>query len=121
MGVYSGLIMLGVALWYHQTAIQVNLSRAEGDKENGWKWFWIGAAAYMGGQIVGLLLNWLVIGGEIDVGIGASFGEASGGDTGLQGIVFEFIPILFALLSAFFVRRQWLLNNKIKWISKIFD
>ena len=121
MGVFSGLITFGVALWFLQTVSNINETAAVENKKNGWKWFWIGAGTYFGGFLIGYILNRmfvLSIGG-IDIGIGEGLSEASGGDTGAMAIILELAPIALGLVLAYVIRRRWLLNKKFDWSALI--
>ncbi len=112
MGAISGLIMLGIAFWFHQTTISENESKAEDQKQNAWQAFWIGAGSYFGGYLLGLFLNRAIIFFfPIDVGVGGSFGEASGGDTGIVGIFYEFLPLIAGIVLAYFVRLKFILKK----------
>ena len=113
MGAFSGLITFGIAFWFLTTASEYNKNVSEEQKENGWKWFWIGAGVYFGGYILGMTLNWLFVAGEIDVPIGdASMGGmAAGGDSGFLGIVLELSPIVIGLVAAYAVRAKYLLKE----------
>ncbi|MCI0653282.1 MAG: hypothetical protein L0Y39_02210 [Methylococcaceae bacterium] len=121
MGVFNGLIMLGIGLWFHYTVIQQNQPLPEPEKENAIKWFAIGSLTFLAGVIVGLGINWLIVEGFIGgmaVGIGGEFGRTSGGDTGLQAIVLEFFPLTFGLLAAYLVRVRYILKKDLG-ISKL--
>lgn len=116
MGVFYGLIMLGIAFWFHASVIQQNQPLPENEKENAIKWFAIGAVTFLGGVIIGYIINFLFVEGilgGIAVGIGGEFGEASGGDTGLQGIILELIPLMTGLLTIYLVRLKFILKKQI--------
>ncbi|MGR9105311.1 MAG: hypothetical protein ACU843_00115 [Gammaproteobacteria bacterium] len=121
MGVYYGLIMLGVGFWFHYTVVQCNEPLPEAKKENALKWFAIGAGTFLGGVLFGYFINWSfvegVLGG-IDIGIGGEFGRTSGGETGFQGVVLEFLPLLVGLLTVYLVRRRFVLKKELG-ISKL--
>ena len=121
MGVYYGLIMLGIGFWYHYTVVQQNVPLPEPQKENAIKWFAIGALVFWGGLLVGYFINWAFVEGilgGIDIGIGGEFGRTSGGDTGFEGIIFEMLPLVFGLLAAYLVRARFILKKEIG-ISKL--
>lgn len=112
MGAFSGLIMLGIAFWFHQTTISENQSKSEDQKLNAWQAFWIGAGSYFGGYLLGLFLNrTITFFFPVDVGVGGAFGEASGGDTGIIGIFYEFLPLIAGVAAAYFVRLKFLLKK----------
>lgn len=121
MGVYYGLIMLGIGFWFHYSVVQQNVPLPEPEKENAIKWFVIGAGTFFAGILAGLFINWLFVEGilgGIAIGIGGEFGRTSGGDTGVRGIVLEFLPLLIGLLAAFLVRSRFILKKEIG-ISKL--
>lgn len=113
MGVFSGLITFGMAFWFYSGIIQSNEGLNQEDKRNGWSWFWIGGGVYLGGYMAGIVLNWMIIGGELPVGIGAGFGQASGGDTGALGIILEFTPMIIGLLAAYLIRVKFVLQKQV--------
>ena len=111
MGAYSGLLTLAIAFWFHSTTIKQNQSRAEHEKQNAWHSFWMGAGVYFGGLVLGVFINRsITYFFPVDVGIGGSFGEASGGDTGAVGIFYELLPIFIGIVSAYLVRLKFLLK-----------
>ena len=111
MGVFSGLLTLAVAFWFYNTTIKQNQSKAEHEKENGWKSFGLGAAAYFAGYMLGVFFNrTLIYFFPIDVGVGSGLAEASGGNTGALGIFYEFVPLIGGLVAAYFVRIKLLLK-----------
>lgn len=125
MGVFNGLIMLGMGLWFHYTVIQQNERLPEAQKENAIKWLAIGALTFLAGVLVGLLINYLFVEGILGgmaIGIGAEFGRTSGGNTGVRGIILELAPLTFGVLAAVLVRVRFLLNKEFginKLIKKI--
>lgn len=109
MGAFSGLITLAIAFWFHSTTVKQNQSKAENEKQNAWVSFWVGAATYFGCQWSGYwLIRIITIFFPIDIGIGGSFGEASGGDTGALGVFYEILPILIGIAGAYWVQSKWL-------------
>lgn len=125
MGVFNGLIMLGIGFWFHHSVVQQNQPLPEPEKENAIKWFAIGSLTFLGGVIAGLFVNWLFIEGivgGVDVGIGGEFGRTSGGATGLRAIILEFFPLVFGLLASYLVRAKYILKKEIgisKLVAKI--
>lgn len=116
MGVYYGLLMFAIGFWFHASTIKHNESLPEAEKENAFKWFGIGAVSFMAGVVAGYAFNWaFVMGilGGMAVGVGGEFGEASGGDTGAQGIILELIPPLFGLALVYLVRMKFLLKKSL--------
>ena len=123
MGVYYGLIMLGIGFWFHYSVVQQNVSLPEPEKENAIKWFGIGAIIFWGGVLFGYFINWAFVEGILggmDIGIGGEFGRTSGGDTGVQGIVLEFLPLILGLLTAYLVRARFILKKELG-ISKLIE
>ncbi|MGH8548427.1 MAG: hypothetical protein ACRERU_07470 [Methylococcales bacterium] len=121
MGVYYGLIMLGTGFWFHYSVVQQNEPLPEPEKENAIKWFVIGAVTFGAGMLLGYFINWAFVEGilgGIAVGIGAEFGRTSGGNTGLRGIVLEFLPLITGLLTVYLVRLRFILKKEIG-ISKL--
>jgi hypothetical protein len=121
MGVFNGLIMLGIGFWFHSTVVRQNEPLPEPEKENAIKWFAIGAITFLAGIIVGLMLNWAFVEGIVGgmaVGIGGEFGRTSGGSTGMGAIILEFFPLTFGLLSAYLVRARFILKKDLG-ISKL--
>lgn len=127
MGVFYGLIMLGIAFWFHASVIKQNEPLPEQEKENAIKWFAIGAATFLLGVILGYFINFLFVEGILGglaVGIGGEFGEASGGDTGVQGIILELIPLITGLLTIYLVRLKFIQKKQIgisKFVKKFTD
>ncbi len=121
MGVFNGLFMLGIGYWFHHSVVQMNLPLPESQKENAFKWFGIGSFTFLGGVILGFIVNWAfvegVVGG-IDVGVGSGFGRTSGGSTGFRAVVLEFFPLVFGLLASYVVRARFILKKELG-ISKL--
>lgn len=116
MGVYYGLIMLGIGFWYHYTVVQQNQPLPEPEKENAVKWFVIGAVTFWAGLLIGYFIIWAFVQGilgGVDIGIGSEFGRTSGGASGVKGIVFEFLPLIFGLVAAYLVRLRYILKKEI--------
>lgn len=107
MGAISGLVTIAVAFWFYQTIIDKNQALPQEEKVNAWIGFWIGAGSYFGGYMIGVLLNGLII----TMTGGAEPGEATGANTGIKGIIQEFLPLIAGILVAFFVRQKWLLKK----------
>jgi hypothetical protein len=123
MGVFNGLIMLGIGFWFHHTVVQMNQPLPESQKENAIKWFALGSVTFLAGVVVGLSINWAfvegIIGG-IDVGVGSGFGRTSGGSTGMRAVILEFFPLIFGLLAAYLVRAKFILKKELG-ISKLVE
>jgi hypothetical protein len=116
MGVYYGLIMLGIGFWFHYSVVKQNEPLPESEKENAIKWFVIGAGSFFAGILGGIFINWLFVEGilgGIDVGIGGEFGRTSGGNTGFRGVVLEFVPLIIGLLTAYLIRVRFVLKKEI--------
>ncbi len=115
MGAYSGIITLAVGFWFHNSAIKFNQTVGDADKKNAWICFWLGAGTFFGGTMLGLMFNYVLVeliqGGQA-VGIGDSYGEASGGDTGAQGIFLEFVPLIVGLLLSYCIREWWVVKKQ---------
>lgn len=123
MGVFYGLVMFGTAFWCHASVIKQNEPLPEAEKENAIKWFGIGAATFLLGVVLGYLVNWLFVEGilgGVAIGIGGGIGEASGGDTGIQAIILELIPLITGLLIVYLVRLKFIQKKQIG-ISKLIN
>jgi len=109
MGVYSGLIMLAIAFWFHSTTVKQNASKGEHEKQNAWISFWLGAVTYFGCQWFGYwIIRIITIFFPIDIGVGDTFVDGSGGDTGALGIFYEILPIIIGIAGAYLVQSKWL-------------
>ncbi|GEM_PF-1161825 len=114
MGVYYGLIMLAIAFWFHASVIKENEPLPQDQKENAFKWFALGAACFFAGILFGSVFNWVFVTGILGgmaIGIGSEFGEASGGNTGMTGILLELSPLAFGLLFCYLVRLKFILKK----------
>lgn len=124
MGVFYGLIMLGMGFWFHHSVIQMNQSRAESEKVNAIQWFWIGAATFLGGLALGYVINWAFVEGilgGIDIGVGSGMGRTSGGNTGIQGVVLELVPLISGLVVTYLIRMRFVLKKELgigKFVKK---
>jgi hypothetical protein len=111
MGAIYGLVMFGVAFWFHTSVIQENQSKPEEEKENAIKWFVLGAIIFLAGITLGYMINYIVVEGIIGgltKGVGGEgIGEATGGDTGIVAIVLEFVPLITAGLAVHLVRSKY--------------
>ena len=117
MGAIYGLVMFGVAFWFHASVIQENESKPQEEKDNAIKWFVGGALVFLGGITLGYMINYIVVEGIIGgltKGVGGEgIGEATGGDTGLLAIVLEFVPLATGALAVYQVRKKFVSKQSI--------
>ena len=121
MGAISGLIMFGIGFWFHKSVIDANAGLPDEEKRNGFTWFGIGSGVYLAGLLLGMVLNWLFLAGEIDVPVGDESGQATGGDSGAVGIISELMPIFLGLAAAYITLIIGVKGEKLKLPAFIAD